>query len=357
MENLSLEQLQQRIKELEKQNRLLQKKLKRSEANRVELEKSYEVQSQLVSQTIQGLEKSRNEAEIHSKELQEALTNLQRMQTKVVQSEKMSALGVLVAGIAHEINSPVSFIHGNLEHACNYVHSLIDILNLYQQLYPHPNPKILTLCEELELDFIIEDLFKILNSMRIGSDRIRNIVMGLRTFSRLDEADHKEVNIHDGLESTLMLLQHRLKACGKRQPIIVHKHYSALPKILCFSGQLNQVFMNILANAIDAIDDAWKEQANPIAGQITICTAMISQQLAKIVITDNGLGITETVREKIFNPFFTTKSIGQGTGMGLSISYQIIVENHGGTLDCWSTPGVGTEFTIKIPVGTKPGSN
>ncbi len=355
MDNASPEQLQQRIKELEKRNRLLQKKLARSEFNRVELENSYEAQSKLVSQVIQGLEKSKLEAETRSQELQAAFNNLQMMQTKLVQSEKMSALGLLVAGIAHEINNPVGFIHGNIEHARHYAQELIDLLSLYQEVYPEPDNRITRLSDELELDFIVEDLFKVFHSMQVGSERIHQIVSGLRTFSRLDEADYKKANLHDGLDSTLMLLQHRLKAYGHRPGINVVKHYGAIPKIACFSGQLNQVFMNILGNAIDAIEDRYTEQMHPqdapiAAGQIEIYTAMIKSQWVKMSISDNGLGMSDEVRHKIFNPFFTTKSIGRGTGMGLSISYQIIVENHGGTLECHSRTGEGTEFIITIPV-------
>ncbi|MEM9265127.1 MAG: ATP-binding protein [Cyanobacteria bacterium P01_F01_bin.13] len=354
MDNVFSERLQQRIKELEKRNRLLQKKLERSESNRVELENSYEAQSKLVSQVIQGLEKSRTEAEERSQELQEAFNNLKIMQTKLVQSEKMSALGMLVAGIAHEINNPISFIHGNIEHAYTYVHNLVDLLSLYQETYSEPDSKITALSEELELEFIVEDVFKILNSMQVGSERIRKIVSGLRTFSRLDEADYKEADLHDGLDSTLMLLQHRLKAYGHRPSISVNKNYGQLPKIACFSGQLNQVFMNILVNAIDAIEDLYEKQSQHQekidTGLITISTAMVNSKWVKVGIADNGLGMPEEIRQKIFNPFFTTKSIGQGTGMGLSISYQIIVENHGGTLDCSSTFEQGTKFVINIPV-------
>lgn len=354
MNNVSPEQLHQRLKDLEKRNRLLQKKLERSESSRAELEKSYEVQSNLVRQIIQGLEKSKHEAEVRSQELQEAFENLQLMQTKLVQSEKMSALGVLVAGIAHEINNPVSFIHGNIEYAHSYAQNLVDLLKLYQDVYPNPDNKIVSLKEELELEFIVEDLFKVLHSMQVGSERIREIVSSLRTFSRLDEADYKEADLHDGLDSTLMLLQHRLKAYGHRPGIIVNKNYGQLPKISCFPGQLNQVLMNILVNAIDAIEEFYAKQSQHQgeldAGLITICTSMVSPQWVQISVADNALGMPEEILKKIFTPFFTTKSVGQGTGMGLSISYQIIVENHGGTINCFSTPGKGTEFIIGIPV-------
>ena len=353
MDDLTPEELEQKIKTLEKQNRLLKKKLERSESNRAELESSYEAQSKLVSKVIQGLEKARTEAEVRNQQLEVAFNNLQLMQTKLVQSEKMSALGVLMAGIAHEINNPISFIHGNIEHACAYVQNLIDLLNLYQEIYPNPDSKITALSKDLELEFIVEDVFKILNSMQVGSDRISKIVSGLRTFSRLDEADYKEADLHDGLDSTLMLLQHRLKAYGSRPSISVIKDYGELPKVLCFSGQLNQVFMNILVNAIDAIEDLYSNQSRYQTlhndGCIKICTSLIDAQWIQITIADNGSGMPNEIRQKIFNPFFTTKTIGQGTGMGLSISYQIIVENHGGTLECFSKIGEGTKFIIGIP--------
>jgi len=352
MDTISLEQLQQRVKQLEKQNRLLQKQLVRSEANRVELENSYEIQSKLVNRVIQGLEKSRAEAESRSQALQEAFNNLQAMQTKLVESEKMSALGVLVAGIAHEINNPINFIHGNIDHACTYVQNLFDLLSLYQEIYPEPDHRITSLIEAIELEFVIDDLFKLLNSMQMGSDRICRIVAGLRTFSRLDEAEYKEADLHNGLDSTLMLLQHRLNSRGDRPAVTVVRDYGQLPKIPCFSGQLNQVFMNILVNAIDAIEELYtkrthqENQCHP--GCITICTSMINQWV-RIAISDNGLGMPEQVRQKIFNPFFTTKPIGKGTGLGMSISYQIVVEKHGGKLDCFSTVEKGTEFVIQIP--------
>lgn len=353
MNERSSEHLQQRIRELEKQNRVLKKQLARSESNRVELENSYEIQSTLVSQIIQGLENARLEAEAHSQELQDALINLKKMQTQLVEAEKMSALGMLVAGIAHEINNPINFIHGNINHAHVYVCNLVEILKLYQETYPNPGEKIKVLSQELDLDFVVQDLLKLLASMQIGSDRIRKIVLGLRTFSRLDEAEYKEANLHDGLESTLMLLQHRLKARGLRPNISVIKYYSPLPKIACFSGQLNQVFMNILVNAIDAIDERHARQTpsdyqqNP--GCITITTSL-EEPWVKIAIADNGLGMREEVRQKVFNPFFTTKSPGKGTGMGMSISYQIVVEKHGGKIDCFSTVGDGTEFILQIPI-------
>lgn len=354
MNNLHLEHLQQQIKTLEKQNRLLRKELDYSEANRVKLENSYKIQSNFVNQALHRLEKSRIEAEARSQELQESLNHLQLMQTKLVESEKMSALGILVAGIAHEINNPINFIYGNISHAYVYLQNLVDLLHLYQETYPEPGDKITTLSQELDLDFVMKDLFKILDSMQVGSDRIRQIVSGLRTFSHLDQAAYKETDLHEGLDSALMLLQHRLKAHGMRPNISVLKHYEALPKIACFSGQLNQVFMNVLMNAIDAIEAGHAQQLHITDQQkshwIKIYTSITPLGWARISISDNGSGMTEQVQHQIFNPFFTTKPPGQGTGMGLSISYQIIVENHGGKIDCFSRLGEGTEFVIQIPI-------
>lgn len=353
MENLPVEQLQQRLKDLEKQNRLLQKKLKRSEANRLEIENSYEIQSRLVSQVIQGLEQSQQEAEQRNQELQQALDDLRVMQTKLVESEKMSALGVLVAGLAHEINNPINFIHVNIGHTSNHVQNLIEVLNLYQNFYPQPAPDIADALEDLDLDFVVGDLSKLLNSMRLGSARIRNIVLGLRTFARVGEAEYKQADLHQGLDSALMILQHRFNANKNRGAIEVIKQYGQLPKVLCFPGQLNQMFMTILVNAIDAIEEdcarktpADQSGKNPC---ITIRTSA-SDRWIEVAIADNGAGMSKEVQKKIFNPFYTTKLVGKGMGMGLAIAYQIAVEKHGGQLDCYSKVGEGTEFQIRIPV-------
>ena len=354
MEELSLAALQQRIKNVEKHNRILQKKLQRSEANRIELEASYEVQNKLVNQTIQGLEKSRAEAEQRRQELQDAFNNLKVMQTKLVESEKMSALGVLVAGIAHEINNPINFIDANIHWAQTYVQDLLTLLNLYQEIYSEPDHRITALIEEKELDFAVRDIYQILHSMRVGSDRICTIVSGLRTFSRLDEADCKQANLHDGLDSSLMILQHRLNANDHRSAINIIRDYAPLPSISCFAGKLNQVFLNILTNAIDAIEEQAAQlplsQQHHYSGCITIQTSMVESKWINISISDNGVGMTEAVQRKIFDPFFTTKPVGSGTGLGMSISYKIIVETHGGTLDCSSMLGVGSELVIQIPV-------
>ncbi|MGM3305555.1 sensor histidine kinase [Anabaena sp. WFMT] len=286
--------------------------------------------------------------------LQQLLEELQRTQVQMVQSEKMSALGQMVAGIAHEINNPVNFIFGNLTHVDEYAKNLLEFVQLYQQHYLDPISEIETKAEEIDIEFIQEDLPKILASLKMGAERIRNIVLSLRNFSRIDEADFKAVDIHEGIDSTLLILQHSLKEKHDRPAIQVIKQYSSLPVIECYPGQLNQVFMNILSNAIDALDevDATRNyeqiQANP--SQITISTSFVDSQLVRITIADNGTGISEEVQNKIFNPFFTTKNVGKGTGLGMSISYQIITEKHHGKLNCVSQRGKGTEFIIQLPI-------
>ncbi len=276
-----------------------------------------------------------------AKDLEQAFADLQQAQTRLVQTEKMSSLGQLVAGVAHEINNPVSFIYGNVNPATRYAESLVDLLKQYQKHYPHPPEGIAEELEDLDFDFVTEDLLNLLASMKLGAERIRQIVSSLRTFSRKDEAEKKTVNLHDGLDSTLMILSHKLKAQQQRTAIEVVKNYGELPPICCYAGQMNQVFMNVLGNAIDALEDVE-------APQIKISTELIADQVV-ITLSDNGLGMPTEVREQIFNPFFTTKPIGKGTGMGLSISYQIVTDRHGGSLSCESSAEAGTTFRIQIP--------
>ncbi|WP_287279614.1 MULTISPECIES: PAS domain S-box protein [unclassified Okeania] len=284
-------------------------------------------------------------------QLEKALKELQKTQAQLVQAEKMSGLGQMVAGIAHEINNPISFIYGNIIHTNNYIRDLLHLLNLYRQNYQDPIPEIQDFAEECEADFLIEDLPKMVNSMNIGANRIRELVLSLRNFSRLDESEMKKVDIHSGIDSTLLILQHRLKAIEKRPEITLLKDYGNLPNIECYASQLNQVFMNIIANAIDALE----EQKEP--GIITIKTEIsqksetgVNQDFVKISLSDNGRGISESIQNRIFDPFFTTKPVGKGTGLGLSISHQIVVEKHRGELKCISNQNEGTLFEILIPV-------
>ncbi|BAY64819.1 integral membrane sensor signal transduction histidine kinase [Calothrix brevissima NIES-22] len=289
-----------------------------------------------------------------TQELQLTLDNLQKAQLQLVQSEKMSSLGELVAGVAHEINNPVNFIYGNLTYLQDYANSLLAFIRLYQKFYPKAPVEIEAEAEEMDLEFLQQDLVKILNSMKIGTDRIREIVLSLRNFSRMDEADFKTVDIHEGIDSTLLILQHRLKARSPYPAIEIIKDYGKLPQVECYAGQLNQVFMNILSNAIDAMEEQNSQRtvaeikAKP--SQITIRTSVIESQWVEIAIADNGVGIPENIQQRIFDPFFTTKPVGKGTGMGMSISYQIITEKHRGKLTCFSTLGEGTEFIIQIPI-------
>ncbi|AFY58456.1 putative ATPase [Rivularia sp. PCC 7116] len=277
--------------------------------------------------------------------LESALQELQCTQTQLVQAEKMSGLGQLVAGIAHEFNNPVSFIYCNITPANEYVESLIELINLYKNLYSQPVPEIEEKIEEIELCYLIQDLPKLLFSMKKGAKRIKEIVLSLRNFSRLDESEIKSVNIHDGIESTLLILQHKLSSNNKYPEIEIIKKYSQLPEVKCYASELNQVFINIISNAIDALRD--KKINKPT---ITIMTSVKDSQNIFISIADNGIGMNKSVLNKIFDPFFTTKPVGSGTGLGLSTSYSIVVEKHGGKLNCVSTLGEGTEFVIELPI-------
>jgi two-component system, NtrC family, sensor kinase len=282
-------------------------------------------------------------------ELNVALEEVQRSQVRLIQTEKMSSLGQLVAGVAHEINNPVNFIYGNLAHIQTYGQNLIDLVQLYQKHYPTSHPEIQAEAQALDLDFLLEDMPKVLTSMKMGASRIKDIVLSLRVFSRMDESEVKGVDIHQGIDSTLVILQHRLKSTDDRPAIQVIKTYGTLPIVECYAGELNQVFMNILTNAIDAIEEVSVQQTDYV-GQITIQTAVIDPDWIEIAIADNGTGMSETVKHDIFNPFFTTKPVGKGTGLGMGISYQIITEKHRGKLDCVSAPGAGTTLTIRIPI-------
>jgi predicted ATPase/signal transduction histidine kinase/tRNA A-37 threonylcarbamoyl transferase component Bud32 len=307
-----------------------------------------------VEERTQELHKKNVCLEEQALELELTLKQLKTTQIQMIQKEKMSGLGQLVAGIAHEINNPINFIYGNISHASEYIKDLLHLVKVYQKVSPNLNPQILAEQEDIDFEFLLEDLPKLLSSMKIGADRIRQIVLSLRNFSRLDEAEMKPVNIHEGIDSTLLILQHRLKTESVNSQIQIIKNYASLPLVDCYPGQLNQVFMNLLANAIDALEEynshrSLKEaELNP--SYIKITTELLEQNLLAIRIADNGSGMTPDILSQIFNPFFTTKPIGKGTGLGLSISYTIIVEKHGGQISCQSVPGQGTEFIIELSV-------
>ncbi|KST66251.1 GAF domain-containing sensor histidine kinase [Mastigocoleus testarum] len=303
-----------------------------------------------------GIRRKLLEASVEQKAvvLEKTLKELHISQAHLVQSEKMSSLGQLVAGVAHEINNPVNFVHANIAPAVRYASDLLNLIELYQKHYPEPHEDIENEIQAIEPDYIRDDFIKLLNSIKSGTVRIRQIVLSLRNFSRLDEAEFKQVDIHEGIDSTLMILQNRLKAQLNQPKIQVIKEYADLPLVDCYPSQLNQVFMNILVNAIDALDEYNLQRtpeeikANP--SHINISTEVTGNKWIVIRIADNAPGIPEDIKSKLFDPFFTTKEVGKGTGLGLSISYQIIVDKHSGKLHFYSTPGQGTEFVIEIPV-------
>lgn len=286
-----------------------------------------------------------------ARQVEQTLQQLQQTQSQLIQAEKMSALGNMVAGIAHEINNPISFIYGNVEPAIEYIEDLLKLVMLYQQHYNPPALPIQKHLENIDLDFLISDLPKLLSSMKMGAERIKEIVKSLRNFSRLDEGEKKPVDIHEGIDSTLLILQHRLKAQSDRPRIIVEKNYGNIPKIECYAGLMNQVFMNIISNAIDALESNYLSQNDDKIKElrISISSQISPDNFLAISIADNGPGISQEIQKKLFDPFFTTKPVGKGTGLGLSISYSI-VEKHGGQLECISEVGKGTEFIIKIPL-------
>jgi signal transduction histidine kinase len=351
------------------------------------------------------LYRSQQELSQANQQLKLTLKDLQRTQAQLIHSEKMSAMGQMVAGVAHEINNPIGIIEGNLSHAKNYLTDLQGLIQLYEKYYPNHPQEIADYLQTIDWDFVNEDFPKIIESMSAGASRIHNLVLSLRNFSRLDEAELKRVDLHEGLDSTLVMLNHRLEASRVNPGIEVIKKYGNLPKVECYPKQLNQVFLNLLNNAIDALEEKRKQEkisdkTNRLATQnyvpefssaknnccaiargyqdsprqkvrsyqleiptqtqavpcITIQTEVIStkqqQILDKVVIriADNGTGITESVQKRMFDPFFSTKDVGKGTGLGLSISYQLIVQRHGGQIQCISEPGVGCEFVIEIPI-------
>ncbi|MGB7708739.1 MAG: PAS domain-containing protein [Microcoleus sp.] len=336
------------------------------------MEKDREMQSAILKifATRAGAEMDRIQAEavrqseiqlrLQSEKLAATLKKLQNTQTQLIQAEKMSSLGQLVAGIAHEINNPISFIYGNIQPATNYVNDLIELIRLYQKHAPSPPQAISDFTEDIDFEYLVSDFSKLLKSMKTGATRIRDIVKSLRTFSRLDEAGLKEIDLHENIESTLVILQNRLHGRAGEPEIHLTKNYGKLPLVECYCGLLNQVFLNLLINAIDAIEQRRlslgtrqcrvpTEELDYIGG-ITITTSITSENQVIVSIQDNGCGMNSEVQEQIFNPFFTTKPVGKGTGMGLATSYQIVTENHRGNLRCFSTPGEGTKFAIELPI-------
>ncbi|WP_230966221.1 ATP-binding protein [Nostoc sp. NZL] len=310
---------------------------------------------------VQLYEQIRDRALVSSRQAQQlskTLKELQNTQARLIHTEKMSSLGQLVAGVAHEINNPANFIHANLNHASEYSAGILDLLKLYEQTYPNPTPEIRDRAQDLDIEFLAEDLPKLMASMQVGTKRIRQIVLSLRNFSRLDEADMKFVDINEGLDNTLMILNHRLTATADQAEIQIIKKYGDLPLVECYAGQLNQVFMNILANAIDALEEASQkrsfEDLKTNLNQIKIQTQVDeSSHYAIIQFHDNGIGMSEDIKQRVFDYMFTTKPVGKGIGLGMAIAYQIVVEKHAGTIEVDSTPGYGTEFTICIPLTSK----
>lgn len=282
-------------------------------------------------------------------ELAQTLKELKQTQSQLIQSEKMAGLGQLVAGIAHEINNPITFIYGNVNYVNEHTKDLFKLLNIYQQKYPESIKEIQEIAPELDLDFIVDDLPKIVNSMITGAERISQLVLSLRTFSRLDESGMKSVDIHKGIESTLLILKHRLQPHANSFNVEVLKEYGDLPLVRCHAAQMNQVFMNIINNAIDSLEESVAKGKITEQPKICIRTEVTAKKKILIRIFDNGSGVPEKLRSRIFEPFFTTKPPGKGTGIGLSISYQIVVEKHGGKIECVSQPGQGCEFLIEIP--------
>ncbi|MBD2578410.1 HAMP domain-containing protein [Oscillatoria sp. FACHB-1406] len=297
-----------------------------------------ELETRVTQRTVELSEKNAR--------LNQALAELQKAQARIIQAEKMSALGQVVAGIAHEINNPINFIYGNLIYFNTYSQDLLKLVHLYQEEFPKPSLSLQEYLEEIDLDFLSHDIEKLIDSMQEGTQRINKIVESLRNFSRLDETDLKLVNLHEGIESTLAIVRNRLEATRQRSAIQTLKMYGEIPPVECYAAQLNQVFLHLLNNAIDAVEEANLKGAT--AAEIRIETEQVSDRV-RISISDSGIGIEESVRDRIFDPFFTTKPVGRGTGMGLAIAYQIVTEMHGGELTCDSAAGRGARFVIEIP--------
>jgi two-component system, NtrC family, sensor kinase len=324
-------QLQQKNEELETQNQRLQ----------TEIAERQRTETQLQDKTQQ---------------LSSTLEDLKRTQLELVQVEKMSSLGQLAAGVAHEINNPLNFIYANLDYVTEYSQVLLELLNLYKQHDPEPHPEIQKVLEESELDFLVQDFPRVLQSMQVGAERIQDLVESMRHFARIDSAQMQEIDIHQGLDSTLVILQNRLREQANRTAIEVQRDYSAIPPVRCYPGQINQVLMNLLSNAIDAIEEKLEVAESTFKPTITITTKAIESctnanpKLVEIGIIDNGSGIPPQIKDYLFDHFFTTKPVGKGTGLGLSISYSIIVDRHHGQIKYHSEPGQGTQFFIRLPL-------
>lgn len=348
------DELEQRVRErtaeLTRANELLKQEIEEHERTEAALR-----------QSKARLKKQAQQLEAEKQHATSLLQKLQRTQAQLIHTEKMSSLGQLIAGIAHEINNPVGFIYGNLDYATCYIKDLMRLMEMYSLYYPEPVAEIEAEKDAIDFNFLMGDIPKLLASMKVGATRLRQIVLSLQNFLRAEQTEMKPVDLHEGLDSTLLILRHRLKATDDHAEITVLKEYGSLPPVECFAGQINQVFMHLLTNAIDVLDNYTEDSAKP--RQITISTGVeeikreyagtaIGEQVpyAFIRIADNGPGIDEDICQRLFDPFFTTKPVGKGTGLGLSISYQIVVETHGGQLTCVSEPGKGAEFTIALPV-------
>ncbi len=347
------------MQRLEKENRTLRKKLERAQRDLQQLEVTTEKKERLLRQALHDLRDSQDNVAAR----QQMIAQLQRSQSQLVHAEKMSSLGQLVAGIAHEINNPVNFIYANLEHLDGYFVDLLALLGTYETHNPDLDPDLLPI-EPDELEFMRGDVMKVLASMRVGSQRIQEIVKSLKNFSRLDEATFKTADIHQGIDNTLMILHHRWSGKAGRVEVEIVKRYGEVPMVECCPGQLNQVFMNLLSNAIDALDDVRygpedggneSEKEDCDSPMIVITTThQPSTHTIQVAIADNGSGISPANQRKLFDPFFTTKPVGRGTGLGLAISHEVITKQHGGTIEVSSVLGEGTTFTVTLPVQAKP---
>ena len=340
------------LKRLEKENRILRKKLERAQSDLQQVEATNEKKERLLRRALDDLRESQESLAARK----QTIHNLKKSQSQLVHAEKMSSLGQLVAGIAHEINNPVNFISGNLEHLSNYFADFMVILSFYEAQNPNLDPDLLPL-EADEIEFIKDDIDKVLTSMRLGSNRIRDIVQSLRNFSRLDEAEFKAVDIHDGIENTLLILRHRWSGKTSTKITEIVRDYGNLPLVECCAGQLNQVFMNLLANAIDVLEEAaagngiYGGTSNTFEPTITITTThQPEHNTVQVAIADNGMGIHPDHRSKLFDPFFTTKPVGKGTGLGLAISHEIITKQHQGNIQVESQVGTGTTFILTLPI-------